>query len=115
MKRILFFTAVVASFVIGYFAGCGDEPLPAAETGRTVYEVSEANVTGNGGVVDAPVVKVGQEGQGGASQSLVEVYASGYSGTNHWRPLVNVEVYAGKVKIDPDEYPSYYYRVVVIN
>jgi len=115
MNKSVFLAAVVASFVAGYFFGFGDEPLPAAETVRTGYEATEANVTGNGGVINTPAVHVGTEGGGGAVMSAVVAYGSGYSGTDHWRSLINVEVYQGKVKIDPDEYPSYYYRVVVIN
>ncbi len=115
MNKAVFLAAVAGAFVAGYFLGCGDELLPAAETARTVYEVSEANVSGSGGVITAAAVRVGQEGQGGAVMSSVAVYGSGYSGTNHWRPLFDVDIYEGKVKIDPGEYPSYYYRVVVIN
>ena len=115
MKKGWYVVAVTAAFVAGYFVGCSDEELPAAETSRTVYEVSEANVTGNGGLISAAAVHVGTEGQGGGAMSSVAVYGSGDSGTNRWRLLVDVELAEGKVQIQPSEYPSYYYRVVVIN
>ncbi len=114
MKTAKFIAAIVVTFVVGYYIGCSDEMLPAAETQRYVYEVSEANVTGAGGYVDVPVLHVGAAGQGGRSMPLVLVYGSGRGGNDVWQMLVNVEVSEEKVKVDPQEYPSYYYRVVVL-
>lgn len=114
MRRLVFVLAVAAAFVAGYFFGCGDELLPAATVSRYVHEVSEANVTGNGGVVNVPEIKVGQTGDGGADMPAVIVYGSGYAGNNHWKSLSDFEVYEGKVRINTNEWPSYYYRVVVI-
>jgi len=115
MKRVTLWAAIVGAFLAGYFIGCHDEVLPAAETSRTVYEVSEANLTGNGDVIEGAAIHVGMEGEGGAAMSSVIVYGSGYSSNNHWRMLLDVDISEGRVKIDSQEYPSKYYRVVVIN
>ena len=88
--------------------------LPADENQRYVYEVSEANLTGTGGYVDVPMLHVGTAGQGGRSMPLVLVYGNGRNENDIWRMLVNIEVSEEKVKVDPQEYPSYYYRVVVL-
>lgn len=115
MKRLTLGMAIGAAFLAGYFSGCHDEELPAAETSRTVYEVSEANLTGNGDVIEASAIHVGTEGSGGAAMSLVAVYGSGYSSNNHWQLLYEMDVSEGRVKINPQEHPSRYYRAVVIN
>jgi len=115
MKRIYFIGAVAGAFAIGFFIGCGDEPLNGADGAqRYVYEVSEANVTGNGDVINVPVLKVGQEGGGGRDMASVAVYGSGYGSNNTWLMLTYVELREGKVKIRHDEYQSHYYRVVVV-
>ncbi len=114
MNRAFFIAAVVGAFVLGYFIGCGDEMLPAANVARYVHEVSEANVTANGGVINVPEIHVGQAGGGGANMAQVVVYGSGYGGNDRWRMLSDVEVFEGKVKVNTNEWPSYYYRVVVI-
>lgn len=116
MNRLYLVTAVVGAFLVGYFVGCGDE-IYSANIQRYVYEVSEANVTGAGGVIKIPVLKVGQEGAGGGDMAMVVVYGSGYGHNNRWRALSDVELAEGEVKINAGqggEYPSYYYRVVVI-
>jgi len=116
MKKGYFVAAVVGAFVIGFYIGCGDEMLPAAEGAqRIVVEVSEANLTGNGGYVDIPVVNVGTEGNGGRDMASVVVYGSGYGQNNRWRMITGIELSQGKVKIDPNEYGSFYYRVVVVH
>lgn len=115
MKRIYFIGAVASACVIGFFVGCGDEMLNGADGAqRYVYEVSEANVTGNGDVIDVPILKVGQEGGGGRDMAMVAVYGSGYGSTNTWRMLTFVELSEGKVKVNHNEYRSHYYRVVVV-
>ncbi|HUU56155.1 MAG TPA: hypothetical protein VMW93_02330 [bacterium] len=115
MKRIYFIGAVASAFVIGFFVGCGDEMLNGADGAqRYVYEVSEANVTGNGDVIDVPILKVGREGGGGRDMATVAVYGSGYGSNNTWRMLTFVELSEGQVKVNHDEYRSHYYRVVVV-
>lgn len=115
MKRIYFIGAVAGAFVLGFFVACGDEPLNGADGAqRYVYEVSEANVTGNGDVIDVQVLNVGQEGGGGRDMASVVVYGSGYGSNNTWRMLTFVELKNGQVKINHNEYSSHYYRVVVI-
>ncbi len=114
MARWRFAAAVVGAFVVGYFFGCGDELFPAEGAQRYVYEASEANVTGAGGVIPAAAVHVGHAGSGGVNMSQVVVYGSGYNNNDTWRMLLDVDVSEGKVKVDTGEYPSYYYRVVVI-
>jgi len=115
MKRALFIGAVASAFVIGFFIGCGDELVNGADGAqRYVYEVSEANVTGNGDVINVPLLNVGQEGAGGRDMAMVAVYGSGYGSNNTWRMLTFVELSEGKVAINHDEYRSHYYRVVVI-
>ena len=114
MKKAYFTGAVVGAFLIGFFVGCGDEVDGTVGAERHVYEVSEANVTGAGGFIDVPTLKVGQEGAGGRDMAQVAVYGSGYGQNSRWRMLYDVELMEGKVKIDPDEHSSYYYRVVVI-
>ena len=116
MQKTYFVLAVVGAFLIGFFVACGDE-VYSASIQRYVYEVSEANVTGAGGVIKVPVLNVGQEGDEGREMPMVAVYGSGYSRNNHWLMLNEVELSQGEVKIkvgSQAEYPSYYYRVVVI-
>lgn len=116
MKKAYFMLAVVGAFLIGFFVACGDE-MYSASIQRYVYEVTEANVTGAGGFIDVPILKVGQEGDGGAEMAIVAVYGSGYTSNNQWRMLNEVTLSEGKVKINAgqgSEYPSHYYRVVVI-
>ncbi len=114
MKKAYFTAAVVGAFLIGFFLGCGDEVDGTVGAERYVYEVSEANVTGAGGFIDVPTLQVGQEGTGGGDMASVVVYGSGYGQNNRWRMLDFVELSDRKVKVQTDEYPSYYYRVVVI-
>jgi hypothetical protein len=115
MKRIYFVGAVAAVFALGFFAGCGDEIVNGAGSGqRYVYEVSEANVTGNGDVINVPVLKVGQAGDLGRDMAMVAVYGSGYGSSAIWRMLTFVELSEGKVRVNHNEYPSHYYRVVVV-
>ena len=114
MPKIRFTAAVIGAFLAGYFFGCGDELFSAEGAQRFVYEASEANVTGAGGVIEAPQVHVGHEGSGGANMSQVIVYGSGYGNNDTWRTLSNVDISEGEVKVDTNEYPSYYYRVVAV-
>jgi hypothetical protein len=115
MKKLLFTGAVASAFVLGFFIGCGDEMVSGADGAqRYVYEVSEANVTGNGDIINVPVLKVGQEGGGGRDMAMVAVYGSGYGQNNQWRMLTYVNLREGKVEINHSEYQSHYYRVVVI-
>ena len=115
MKKGYFVAAVAGAFLVGYFVGCSDEYAPAAEGAqRYVYEVSEANLTGAGGDVNVPVMHVGHLGNGGANMAQVTAYGSGYGNTDRWRMLVKVELVEGAVHLDSNEYPSYYYRVVVV-
>jgi hypothetical protein len=116
MQKAYFILAVVGAFLIGFFVACGDE-VYSASIQRYVYEVTEANVTGAGGVIKVPVLKVGQEGDGGREMAMVAVYGSGYTRNNQWRMLNEVDISEGEVKINAgqgSEYPSHYYRVIVI-
>lgn len=113
MTKAFVITALVAAFLIGYFVGCGDE-IYSSNIQRIVYEVTEANVTGAGGVIKVPALKVGQEGGGGADMAMVLVYGSGRSGNNEWRLLNEVDLAEGEVTVNTQEHESYYYRVVVI-
>ncbi|NIT35837.1 MAG: hypothetical protein GTN49_04955 [candidate division Zixibacteria bacterium] len=118
MKKAYFTAAVVGAFLVGFYVGCGDEMAGTVGAERYVYEVSEANVTGAGGLIDVPTLQVGQEGAGGRDMAQVAVYGSGYGQNNRWRMLYDVDLMEGKVKIKAGkgaEYPSYYYRVVVIH
>ncbi len=117
MKKVYFTAAVVGAFLVGFFLGCGDEVNGTVGAERYVYEVSEANVTGADGFIDVPTLKVGQKGEGGRDMAQVAVYGSGYGHSNRWRMLYDVDLMEGKVKIEAGqgaEYPSHYYRVVVI-
>jgi hypothetical protein len=117
MKKVYFTAAVVGAFLIGFYVGCGDEVDGTVGAERYVYEVSEANVTGAGDFIDVPTLKVGHEGEGGRDMAQVAVYGSGYGRNNRWRMLYDVDLMEGRVKIEAGEgaeYPSYYYRVVVI-
>jgi hypothetical protein len=113
MKKAYFTAAVVGAFLIGFFVGCGDEVDGTVGAERYVYEVSEANVTGAGGFIDVPTLQVGQEGTGGGDMAQVAVYGSGYGQNNRWRLLTDLELSERKVKVDTEEYRSYYYRVVI--
>lgn len=113
MGKIYLVAAIVGAFLVGYFVGCGDE-IYSANIQRIVYEVPEGNVTGAGGVIDVPVLKVGQEGGGGRDMAMVVVYGSGRGQNNRWGMLNEVTLSEGKVTINTGEYGSYYYRVVVI-
>jgi hypothetical protein len=116
MYKAYFILAVVGAFLLGFFLACGDE-LYSSNIQRIVYEVSEANVTGAGGVIKVPALKVGQEGGGGGDMAMVLVYGSGRNSNNQWVLLNEVTLSEGEVKINAGqggEYPSYYYRVVVI-
>ncbi len=116
MKKAYLVTVVVGAFLVGYFVGCGDE-VYSSSIQRIVYEATEANVTAAGGVIKVPVLNVGHEGDGGGEMAMVLVYGSGYNKNNQWRMLNEVTLSEGEVKINAGrsaEYPSYYYRVVVI-
>jgi hypothetical protein len=116
MKKAYLVAVVVGAFLVGYFVGCGDE-VYSSSIQRIVYEVTEANVTAAGGVIKVPVLNVGQEGGGGGDMAMVLVYGSGYNKNNSWRLLNEVDLAEGEVKINAGpgaEYPSHYYRVVVI-
>jgi hypothetical protein len=77
--------------------------------------VSEANLTGAGGVVSVPQITVGISGDGGAVMPGVTVYGNGRDHDDTWREVMDATVISeGQVTIEPNEYPSYYYRVVVI-
>lgn len=115
MKRLYFIGAVASAFVIGFFVGCGDEMLNGADGAqRYVYEVTEANVTGNGDVIKVPILNVGQAGAGGRDMAMVAVYGNGYGTGDTWKMLIDVELGEGEVTINHDEYRSHYYRVVVV-
>ena len=113
MKKLYLVAVVVGAFLVGYFVGCGDE-IYSANIQRIVYEVPEGNVTGAGGVIKVPILKVGKEGEGGREMAMVVVYGSGYGQNNQWRMLNEVELKEGEVKVDWREYQSHYYRVVVV-
>jgi hypothetical protein len=113
MKKAYLVAVVVGAFLVGYFLGCGDE-VYSSSIQRIVYEATEANVTGAGGVIKVPVLNVGQEGGGGGDMAMVLVYGSGRNKSNQWRMLNEVTLSDGEVKINTREYESYYYRVVVI-
>jgi hypothetical protein len=114
MTKAFVVISLVGAFLVGYFVGCGDEIYGTNGVQRYVYEVSEANVTGAGGVIKVPVLNVGKEGRGGGDMAMVLVYGSGRGGNNHWHLLGEVTLSQGEVEINSKEYESYYYRVVVI-
>jgi hypothetical protein len=113
MKKAYLVAVVVGAFLVGYFVGCGDE-IYSSSIQRIVYEATEANVTGAGGVIKVPVLSVGQEGDGGGDMAMVVVYGSGRSKTSQWRMLNEVTLSEDEVNINTREYESYYYRVVVV-
>ena len=113
MKKAYLVTVLVGAVLVGYFIGCGDE-VYSSSIQRYVYEATEANVTGAGGVIKVPVLNVGQEGDGGGDMAMVVVYGSGRNRSNQWRMLNEVNLSEGEVEINTKEYESYYYRVVVI-
>ncbi|MGD8718446.1 MAG: hypothetical protein PVH29_06435 [Candidatus Zixiibacteriota bacterium] len=116
MKKYFFTAGVIGAFLIGYFLGCGDEMLEGADgVQRTVYEVSEANLTGNGGYISIPDLHVGEAGSGGNDMAMVIVYGSGRGGNNEWKMLFSTILSEGRVWVDSGEYESFYYRAVVIH
>ncbi len=114
MTKAFLITALVAAFLIGYFVGCGDE-IYSSNIQRIVYEVTEANVTGAGGFIDVPALHVGKVGEPSAGEmASVVVYGNGRGPSNQWTMLTSTVLHEGRVWIDPSEYESYYYRVVVV-
>ncbi len=112
IKSIIICVAVIILFT---FLGCTDPVGSSTGSGRYVVEVSEANLTGAGGVVSVPEITVGASGDGGAVMPGVIVYGNGRDQDDTWCEVMDSTVISeGQVKIEPNEYPSYYYRVVVI-
>lgn len=105
----------VALIILLTFLSCTDPVGSSTGSGRYVVEVSEANLTGAGGVVSIPEITVGASGDGGAVMPSVIVYGNGRDQDDTWREVMDSTVISeSQVTIEPNEYPSYYYRVVVI-
>jgi hypothetical protein len=112
IKSIIICVAIIILFT---FLSCTDPVGSSTGSGRYVVEMSEANLTGAGGVVSVPQITVGVSGDGGAAMPNVIVYGNGRGQDNTWREVMDATVISeGQVTIEPNEYPSYYYRVVVI-
>ncbi len=105
----------VAVILLLTFLSCTDPVGSSTGSGRYVVEVSEANLTGAGGVVSIPEITVGASGDSGAVMPSVIVYGNGRDQDDTWREVMDATVISeGQVAIESNEYPSYYYRVVVI-
>ena len=82
IKSIIICIAVILLFT---FLSCTDPVGSSTGSGRYVVEVSEANLTGAGGVVPVPQITVGTSGDGGAAMPSVIVYGNGRNQDETWR------------------------------
>lgn len=114
--REVIVVSVLFVMAIGFLMmGCGDEISPTAFARRTVYEVTQANITGNGNNVEIEEL-IGIFDVGG-EQEMPAITIYGRDETDDYWEIENrldYEIRDGLIHWNPAE-PNYqYYRIVVI-
>jgi hypothetical protein len=94
---------------------CDDEINPSAFARRTVYYISEENLTGNGGYVQISELDGINDINGEQEMPVINVYGDKRTDTN-WEELFpnTYRLESGRIFIDATGGNSNYYRIVVI-
>lgn len=116
IKHLILFAFVFSTAFV--FSGCeADTVLPAEGTyvQRYIMEITEANLTGQGGKVDMPSLSVSVPGGDQNRMPMVLVYGDKRR-DNEWQRLEvsAYKFYEGTIEIDPNVGQSSYYRIVVL-
>jgi hypothetical protein len=112
MRKVIYL--VLAMLAMMPFMSCdnsGNTPTNAAV--RTVYSISEENISGSGGFAEiSQLQNIGDDSQ----MPLIVVYGDQRSSSLLWYPLSNYIYWLeeGKVYIDTSLGDSDFYRIVVI-
>lgn len=112
MRKILYLGMTLLALLL--FASCpGDGSTPSNVAVRTVYSVSEENISGAGGFWAIP--ELGNIGDG-SQMPLINVYGDQRSSSLRWYPLSNYHYHfeEGRVYIDTASGNSDWYRIVVL-
>jgi len=100
--------------VLALFIACdGDSGTPSNAAVRTVYTVSEENISGAGGFWEIPELNdIGDD----SKMPLINVYIDQRSAGLRWYPLsnYNYRFEEGKIYIDTAIGNSDWYRIVVV-
>lgn len=111
--RSAIFTVIL--IIVITFLSCGDTIIPPNTAKRTVYLVSEEDITGRGGYIDIAELAGITDVDGETEMPCIIVYGDRRK-SDSWSPLSPqyYKLYEGQIWIDSEGGDSEFYRIVVI-